>query len=103
MAATYDYRTGQITTDFHLIVWDEKCRGSGLPCYAGSDRCTRVCPYCRGTLHAWDVQSMYHHLDDSYVMCGHPDKKDSDTEEIRFAWHTFYERFKYQALCALDG
>ena len=103
MAATYDYRTGQITTDFHFVVWDEKCQGSGLPCYAGSGRCINVCPHCKGTLHAWSYQSMYHRLDNSYVMCGHPDKKDSETEDIRLAWHIFYEKFKHQALCALDG
>lgn len=107
MASTYDYKTGQITTDFHLVAWDEKCKGSGLPCYAGSDRCTRVCPYCKGTLHSWDVHILHTwmsgRLDNSYVMCGHPNKKDSDTEDIKFAWYVFYEKFKHQALCALDG
>lgn len=41
MAASYDYTTGKMERDFHFVKWDTRCKGSGLPCKAGSDRCQK--------------------------------------------------------------
>lgn len=99
MAATYNYSTRQIERDFHFVRWNEKCRLGGLPCYVGSERCTK-CQYYDGSIHPF---STYIRLDirlnDSYVFCKHPDKKDS--ENSGEALHAFNEAFEHEALCEL--
>lgn len=101
MATTYDYRTGQIRRDFHFVRWDEKCRLSGLPCYAGSGRCVK-CQHYNGSIRQSSMFLRFgRRLEDSYVFCKHPDKQDSENSE-EAAW-AFNEAFKHEALCALDG
>lgn len=101
MATTYDYQTGQIARDFHFVRWDEKCRLGGLPCYVGSERCTK-CKYYNGSIHPFSYHIRFGgRLNDSYVFCKHPDQKDS--ENSREASDAFNEAFKDRALCALDG
>lgn len=101
MAATYDYQTRKITRDFHFVRWDELCKLSGLPCYAGSDRCTMKCKWYAGSIHPFSHHIRFGgRLEDSYVYCKHPDKKDSENsyEAVR----AFKEAFENEALCALD-
>ena len=100
MAATYDYTTRQIERDFHFVRRDEKCRLGGLPCYAGSERCTK-CQYYAGSIHPFSYHIRYGgRLNDSYVFCKHPEKNDSENSEE--ALHAFNEAFEHEALCALD-
>ena len=99
MAATYDYTNGKMERDFHFVKWDEKCRESGLPCRAGSNICSR-CPHYDGSIHPSSFGPEYWgRLDDSYVLCKHPDKEDAKDSGV--ARHLFYERLKHKALCAL--
>lgn len=101
MATTYDYQTRQIKRDFHFVRWEEPCRLSGLPCYAGSDRCTHACKYYAGSIHPFSFVMKYgFRLNDSYVYCKHPEQKDS--ENCSEAAHAFHEAFEHAALCALD-
>ena len=100
MAATYDYQTRKITRDFHFVRWDEPCRLSGLPCYAGSDRCTKVCKHYKGSIHPFSfILKFGFRLKDSYVYCNHPDQLDSENSSE--AAHAFHEAFEHEALCAL--
>ena len=102
MATTYDYQTRQIKRDFHFVRWDDKCRLSGLPCYAGSDRCTKQCKYYAGSIHPFSTMLRYGlRLNDSYVYCKHPEKKDSENSS-EAVW-AFQEAFEHEALCALYG
>ena len=101
MATTYDYQTRQIKRDFRFVRCDEPCRLSGLPCYAGSGRCTHVCKYYAGALYPWS--SMLRHgfiLNDSYVFCKHPEQKES--ENCSEAVYAFNEALEHKALCAMD-
>lgn len=90
MALTYDYNTGKSTRDFKLVKDGEKCWGSGLPCYVGSDRCLK-CKYNTGSIYPWGS--------DSYVYCLHPEAKDSPGYEI--AESALYERLLVNAMSAL--
>ena len=91
MACTYDYQTGKIERDFHFVKVGEKCKLSGLPAKAGNERCCK-CPYRRGEIYSWQLRG-----DDSFVMCKHPEAKDSEgSEGARFMW---YKKFKEEALC----
>lgn len=100
MATTYDYQTGRITRDFHFIRWYEPCKGSGLPCYAGSLRCQK-CQHYKGSINPFSIHIQYGmRLQDSYVYCGHPDKQDS--ENSFEAAYAFNKSFQHEALCALD-
>lgn len=99
MAATYDYSTGKIERDFHFIRWHEKCKLGGLPCYVGSERCTK-CQHYDGSIHPWSMMLRHgFRLNDSYVFCKHPEKKDS--ENSLEAVMAFNESFENRALCAL--
>ena len=99
MAATYDYSTRRIERDFHFVRWDERCKLSGLPCYAGSDRCRSCNHYC-GSIHPFSMQLGYgFRLKDSYVMCKHPDKKDSENSSE--AMSAFHKKLEHEAMCAL--
>ena len=100
MATTYDYQTRKIERDFHFVRWDEKCKLGGLPCYVGSERCTK-CQYYNGSIHPFSFQIRFgYRLNDSYVFCKHPEKKDS--ENCSEAIHAFHEAFEHEALCAMD-
>ena len=99
MAATYDYQTGKVDRDFHFVRYNEKCRLSGLPCYAGSDRCLK-CPNNVGSIHPFSTHIRYGlRLQDSYVYCNHPNAKDS--ENSGEANSAFYSQMQNEALCAL--
>lgn len=99
MASTYNYTNGQIERDFHFVRWDEKCKRGGLPAKAGNDWCRR-CPHYVGSVHPWSFgPENWCRLDDSYVMCNHPDAKDS--EDSSTVIHLFNEKLKHNALCAL--
>lgn len=97
--ATYNYQTRQIEIDFHFVEWDTKCKGSGLPCKAGSERCVK-CQYFAGSIHPWSFRvEHYGRLEESYVKCKHPEAKDS--EGCATARHLFCEALEDAALCAL--
>ena len=80
MATEFDYTTHKITRDWHFIKDGTPCKGSGLPCYADSDRC-RKCQHYRG-IYLWCTK------------CAHPDKKDCENAPIA----DFNEDFKQEAL-----
>ena len=100
MATTYNYETRRIERDFHFVRWDDGCKLSGLPCRAGSVRCTK-CQHYDGSIHPWSMMLRHgFRLNDSYIFCKHPDKKDSENSS-EAAW-AFHEAFEHEALCALD-
>ena len=41
---------------------------------------------------------MFTHIDDDYVMCKHPDAK--DTGDCSKVQQLFYEKLQYEAMCA---
>ena len=99
MAATYDYQTGKVETDAHFVRYNEKCKLSGLPCYVGSDRCLS-CQCNSGAIHPFSCHIKYGiRLDESYVMCNHPDAKDSENSGT--ARYAFGQMLQYEALCEL--
>ncbi len=95
MACTYDYNTGKITMDFHLIRHDEICNLRGIRTRVGAFGC-KNCVFNAGThIHRncteWE----------DYVKCKHPDAKDSEGSWA--AWHNICEKFKEEALSYLDN
>ena len=96
--ATYDYSTGKVERSFKFVKYDTKCHLSGLPTYAGrSDRCIK-CKYNGGMLYSWSFKTMFTHIDDDYVMCKHPDAK--DTGDCSKVQQLFYKKLQYEAMCA---
>lgn len=90
MACTYNYETGKITLDFHLIAYNEICTLRGLKGKAGNSECHR-CPFYGGSY--TDMNSIEW---DSFVKCKHPDAKDSNGSlQVK---HEIYEKFKEKAL-----
>lgn len=81
MATTYEYSTGKLTRDWHFVEIGTPCKGSGLPCIVGNERCRKSCLHFKG-LFQWCVK------------CGHPDKSDTENAPI----HDFYEEFQEEAL-----
>lgn len=99
MALTYDYNTGKITRDFKFVKYREKCRGSGLPCYVGNDRCLK-CKYNSGSIHPWtSLETTLSSLEESYVYCHHPEAKDSPGYMI--AQRVLYDKLQVNAMGAL--
>lgn len=88
MACTYEYATGKITLDFHLVKYDEICELRGLKGKAGVEECHR-CPFYGGTHSDWDEWK-------SFVKCKHPDAKDSDGSFG--AKSEIYDEFEREAL-----
>jgi hypothetical protein len=70
MACTYNYETGKVTLDFHLVRYDEICELRGLKGRAGVEECHR-CPFYGGSYCDWAKW-------ESFVKCKHPDAKDSE-------------------------
>ena len=100
MASTYEYATGKITLDFHLVESGSKCRLSGLPAYVDNDRC-RKCSHYGGVIYGWSFRTAFSNNTKDYVKCKHPEAKDSEGCEA--AYQSYCKRLKYEALCALDG
>ena len=90
MACTYNYETGKITLDFHLIAYNEICTLRGLKGKAGNSECHR-CPFYGGSY--TDMRTIDW---DSWVKCKHPDAKDS--ENSRNAMYDIREKFIEEAL-----
>ena len=92
MGATYNFQTGKITRDFKFVKQGYRCPLSVLPARIGSYWCQENCNHFGGTWFNFIGP-------ESYVLCKHPDAKDSDgcEEAIR----TFYEELKRKAHCAL--
>lgn len=90
MACTYNYETGEITLDFHLVAYNEICTLRGLKGKSGNSECHR-CPFYGGSY--TDINSIEW---DSFVKCKHPDAKDSNGSlKVK---HEIYEKFKEKAL-----
>lgn len=87
MACTYDYDTGKIALDFHLVKYDEICELRGIKGRVGVDECHR-CPFHGGTYtdHQWTM----------FVRCKHPEAKDS--EGSFDAMYDICEKFREEAL-----
>ncbi len=96
MATTYEYATGRIERDFRFVKDGTKCRLSGLPCYAGSDRCKK-CKHHVGDL---GPLSLNGRVDGFWTMCNHPEM--SDSEDCGKVRDTYYDYIEDRALCALD-
>lgn len=92
MGATYNYKTGEMTIDFKFVEQGYRCPLSVLPARIGSSWCSEYCNHFGGT---W-VNFIG---PESYVLCKHPDAKDS--EGCGEAIHAFYEEIRRKALCAL--
>lgn len=87
MACTYDYSTGKITLDFHLMKEGEVCRLRGLAVAVGGNGC-RTCPFIKG----WDCTVQH----GAFVKCKHKDAKDSlDARERLFF---IYKEFEQEAI-----
>ena len=71
MACTYNYETGKVTLDFHLVRYDEICELRGLKGKAGNQECHR-CPFYGGSYSDMSTIDW-----ESFVKCKHPDAKDS--------------------------
>lgn len=104
MATTYDYQTGKIERDFKFIRYGEKCKRSGLPCYAGATNRCEKCQHYGGLITPWEMREFTcRNLgDDSYVVCKHPEAQDSkDSEHFISIW---YEHFRNEAIIYMgDG
>lgn len=90
MACTYNYDTGKITLDFHLVKYDEICGLRGIKGKAGNQECHR-CPFYGGSYSDMSTIDW-----DSFVKCKHPEAKDSEG-----SWTAKYdicEKFREEAL-----
>ena len=56
MATTYNYQTGKIERDFKFIRYGEKCKRSGLPCYAGSTNRCEKCQHYGGLITPFEMR-----------------------------------------------
>jgi hypothetical protein len=92
MGATYNYKTGKITRDFHFVELGNACRLSSLPARVGSEWCRKYCNHFDGTWTRFIGPA-------SYVLCKHPKAKDS--EGCGEAISTFYEELESRAFSAL--
>lgn len=90
MACTYNYETGEMKFDFHLVAYGEICELRGMKGKVGNSECHR-CP-CYGGSYS-DMRSIDW---DSWVKCKHPDAKDS--ENSRDAMYVLREKFREEAL-----
>lgn len=93
MACTYNYETGKITLDFHLVAYNEICTLRGLKGKAGNSECHR-CPFYGGSY--TDMNSIEW---DSFVKCKHHNAKDS--EGSCTAKSDIYDEFEREALTHL--
>lgn len=90
MACTYEYDTGKITLDFHLVAYDEICSLRGMKGKVGNHEC-HLCPLYGGTY--TDMNSIDW---DSWVKCKHPDAQNS--KNSLNAMYEIKEKFKEEAL-----
>lgn len=87
MACTYNYETGKITLDFHLVRFNEICTLRGIRGKVGAPGCI-TCPYHKGI----ETSSFTEY----YVKCKHPEAQDSEgSSDIYF---DICERFRKEAL-----
>lgn len=75
MACTYDYKTGQITFDFHIVRYGEICNLQCVQARVGGYGCLH-CPFCYGTEHVPQA-TFYDDPLESFIRCKHPGAKDS--------------------------
>lgn len=74
MSTIYNYRTAQVTFDFHLIRKDEICELQKVQARAGAYGCSH-CPHFGGLMH--DACR-------SYIKCKHSNANDSkDSQELK--------------------
>lgn len=90
MACTYNYSTGKITLDFHLVRYDEICTLRGIRGKVGAPGCI-TCPYHNGS--CTESTTQY------FVKCKHP--KALDSEGCGEAYYKICETLRRQALEAL--
>lgn len=91
MACTYNYETGKITLDFHLVKYGEICDLRGVKGKVGSYAC-RGCPFNKGSISDMGDPVNW----DSFVKCKHPQAQDS--ESSRNLKCKIYEDFRNEAL-----
>ena len=90
MACTYNYETGKVTLDFHLVAYNEICTLRGLKGKAGNQECHR-CPFYGGSYSDMSTINW-----DSFVKCKHKDAKNS--ENSSGAMSAVIEKFIEEAL-----
>ena len=94
MAMTYDYQTGKITRDWHLVKHDEICRLRDVPARVGAYGCEH-CPFNKGIEIDWSA----HNIEDQfYTKCIHKDAKDSEGSGAII--RQIIDKFEYEAMCA---
>ena len=91
MACTYNYETGKMEFDFHLVKYGEICTLRGLKGKVGVPECHR-CPFYGGS---------YSDKNDpidwvSFVKCKHTEAKDSNGSGD--VWWEIREKFREEAL-----
>lgn len=74
MACTYNYKTRQVTFDFHLVRYGEICNLQRVQARVGGHGCLR-CPFYDGTKDR--LRATVYDLSESFVRCKHPGAKDS--------------------------
>lgn len=91
MACTYDYTTGKITLDFHLVKWDEICDLKGIKGKVGQYGC-QYCPFNGGF-----ISDTSDPIDwQTFTKCKHKDAKDSNGS-LSVKWK-LYDDFEREAL-----
>jgi hypothetical protein len=90
MACTYNYETGKITLDFHLVKYGEICGLRGIKGKAGNQECHR-CP-----LYGGSYNDMTNFDWESFVKCKHPNAQNSESSS--FAMYDICEKFREEAL-----
>ena len=95
MACTYDYQTGRVTLDFHLVEHGEICPLRGFArAIVGKPGC-KSCRHNGGSISDMSVPADWV----SFVKCKHPDSVDS--KSCRFVKSILYEKIQIEALSCL--
>ncbi len=97
MACTYNYKTRQVTFDFHLVRYGEICNLQRVQARVGGYGCQH-CPLCAGTEH--DITATINDWQESFIRCKHPLAKDSkDSGKLKRILSEEFERRALDALC----
>lgn len=91
MSCTYDYETGKITIDFHLMKWGEICDLKGIKGRIGAEGC-RYCPFNGGYISDTSDPIEWR----TFTKCKHENAKDS--EGCDAAYYEIYDKIRQEAL-----
>lgn len=98
MACIYDYTTGDMSLDFHVVKENDICTlPYSTPARIGGWSCQH-CQYFGGSLGTERFSPF-----DFFYKCKHPEAKNSTHEDAVSILSKCYDRLEHNALCALDG